>query len=406
MVKMCRIAIAVLAGAATSVASASPGDTWAMWQGDAAHSGYAPDTVHMSALAYAWSRQVQNGAIVGLAASGSAVFTTTYGGTYTFSQPASLVAQDLATGVPIWSIDTGIGVSYGEPAYAAGKVYVEQVVVADDDSDPVAAMVCYDATSGAELWRSPLTSAYFPYGVFFAPTVADGAVFAIDTGASPPMLKRIDASSGALDWSVAIENSDSRGVTAAGGLLYSMAIALSIVDPADGALLGDIDDPGLDDPNAGPRTPTVIGDVAYATGSSDLLVFDVPDLDLRAALAIHASGQIATDGAEIFVLSAGALSVRDAASGALHWGFEAPQPGPGSSGLLSDNMVVLKSHVVVTDGTDTYFVNRATHQIERHYEIGGRLAYAGDKLLIGDENGNVTAFALPSDELFSNGFDR
>ena len=35
----------------------------------------------------------------------------------------------------------------------------------------------------------------------------------------------------------------------------------------------------------------------------------------------------------------------------------------------------------------------------------GVLAYAADKLLVGDVQGNVTAFELPTDELFANSFE-
>jgi outer membrane protein assembly factor BamB len=389
-----------------SSAHASPADRWETWQRDAAHSGFAPDTVSMSDIGYAWSRQVHDGAIVGLAASQTAVFTTVAPNYFGNAPPVDLVAQDIASGEILWSVTSAPGASFGEPAYAGGRLYVVEVAYTSDGSSADIALVCRDAATGAQIWRDELSppSSFFSYPLY-APTIDGGIVYVLDLAGDVHRLASISASNGATLWSVPIVDHDTRAVTVTGGFVYSISDGLAIIDPADGATLDFIAAPGEDDPFAGPRAPTVVGATAFATSSEELIAFDLASGEIASSLAIHASGQIATDGTEIFVLSAGALSVRDAASGVLHWGFEAPQTGPVNPGALSDNIVVLKSHVVVSDGISTYIVNRSTRQPELSYALGGRLAYAADKLLIADGAGNVTAFDLPSDELFRGDFE-
>ena len=393
---------------ALAVASvhASPADTWGTWQRDAAHSGFAPATVSMSRIGYAWSRQVHDAAIAGLAASETTVFTTVAPNYYGNAPPVKLVAQDIASGDILWSVTSAPGASFGEPAYADGRLYVVEIAYTSDGSSADIALVCRDAATGVEFWRDELSPpSSFNFYPVYAPTIEDGVVYVLDLAGDVHRLDSISALNGGIRWSVPIVDHDTRAVTVAGGFVYSMSDGLAIIDQADGATLDFIADPGQDDPPAGPRAPTVLGATALATSSAQLIAFDLASGQIESSLAIHASGQIATDGAEIFVLSAGALSVRDAASGTLHWGFEAPQTGPVNPGYLSDNIVVLKSHVVVSDGIDTYILNRSTRQPELSYTLGGRLAYAADKLLIADGEGNVTAFDLPSDELFGGDFD-
>jgi outer membrane protein assembly factor BamB len=400
------LTIAALAAAfAPAPAFAASGDAWPMWQRGASHSGFVPATVSLDGLAFAWSRQAHDGAIVGLAASSTMVFTTESVEYYGGSPPVKLVAQDIASGDTVWSVTTDFGVTYGEPAYADGRLYVLRQTIPNNVADPpLLALDCLDAATGATIWSDPLATPAFYAGVY-APTIAGGVVYVLNLVAQDPTLLAFDAGNGATRWSVPIDALDTRAVTPANGLLYAMTDGLVTIDPADGATLGFIADPDHDSPSSGPRAPTLLGGSAYATSAAHFMSFDLAAGSVASSLAIHAGGQIATDGRELFMLSAGALSVRDPATGAVRWGFEAPQQGPVDPGILSDNIIVMRSHVILTDGVGLYMVSRTTRQLEVGFQIGGHIAYAGDTLLVADANGIVSAFALPSDEIFVDGFE-
>jgi hypothetical protein len=130
------------------------------------------------------------------------------------------------------------------------------------------------------------------------------------------------------------------------------------------------------------------------------------DLNSRGAWSAdhNARGQISTDGAHVFY-SAGALTVRDAATGALQWGWEAPQVQIGAYASLSDNLIVTKTHVIVTDGSRLYFINRDSHFLDGSFKVAGLIAYAAGKVIVADTQGIVTAFDVPADEVFSSGFE-
>jgi hypothetical protein len=61
--------------------------------------------------------------------------------------------------------------------------------------------------------------------------------------------------------------------------------------------------------------------------------------------------------------------------------------------------------VILGDDTNTYLVNRTTHQTDTTLAATGLIAYAENMILIGDSTGYVSAFRLPQDAIFANGFD-
>ena len=94
-------------------AVAAPADRWPMYQGNAGHTGYVPRTLLPASARSLWSAQAQNAKPSGLAVSDGYVFTTP---TIYFSQSSPLVAQSLADGQILWSLDFGPVFSVNQPA--------------------------------------------------------------------------------------------------------------------------------------------------------------------------------------------------------------------------------------------------------------------------------------------------
>lgn len=84
------------------------------------------------------------------------------------------------------------------------------------------------------------------------------------------------------------------------------------------------------------------------------------------------------------------LTVFDPVAGTIHWTWMPP------AGRLSSAMVIFDGHVVVGGTAGTYLLDSASHQGVKLSDHHGVLAYLDDLLLIGGDDGVVTAIALPS----------
>jgi len=390
-----------------SVLLGAPSDTWAMWQGDAGHTGYQPDTLLFPQRTFAWSESAQPLAITGLAASGTMVFTTDTAA-YQTTGSTALAAQAMADGHGVWSISFPSGTAISAPAYSDGKVFVVESIQAG--AAPGSRFLdAFDAASGAAVYRVPLA----PAGIMLdSPTISGGHVYFESSALSDPFPSNatntfgsVSAATGALEWQSQSTQGDGTMPTVFGGRIFGYTTQLNVFDGATGTAISSIANP-LDaaDLSSG-RCPTVLGTAAYGIQGGRVVAFDLVAGAVAWTRDGNALGQIATDGQYLFHLSAGALAVRDASTGTLQWGWEAPQSGPVNSGALTDNLIVTRSHVILTDGIKTYFIDRTTHLPVGSYAVAGLIAYAGDKLIIADAQGIVTTIHLPSDELFSNSFE-
>ncbi|MHB8742787.1 MAG: outer membrane protein assembly factor BamB family protein [Sulfuricaulis sp.] len=383
---------------AHSGAYASPSNEWAMYQRDAAHDGFAPDTLLLDQITFAWSKQVEAAgvAVQGIATSQTEVFTTSLIQGYN----NQLTAQSMADGRTLWNVPFPNAETLSEPAYDDGLVWVFE----KNTYTNAGFLDAFDATTGASIYHINFAS----YTVVTeAPTIANGHVYCVVPAPSTPGsgFGSISEATGQVDWLSQSATGDGRTASVGNGVVYGFSTQLEELNPADGSMALSIANPGDGTDQQTGRAPAIANGRAFVTQNGSVVAFDVLAQGYLWSVDRYATGQVATDGNNVFFLSSGALSVHDAASGALEWGWEAPAQGPVNAGSLTDNMIITKSHVIVTDGVNTYFVNRTTHREETSFSVSGVLAYAADTLLVGDKNGIVTAFHLPSDEIFKGDFE-
>lgn len=388
--------------AAGSCAHAAPSDEWGMYQRDAVHDGYAPDTLLLNQISFAWSEHAQSTAqpVRGIAASRDAVFTT---GISTASDK-TLVAQSMIDGHTLWSVPFTVAGTISEPAYSDGMVWLIESNYNNSYQVVAAYLDAFDAASGAPIYHIAVNVTTTSTE---APTIANGHVYFVSPTPFAPsgVFGSVSTATGQIDWMSQSPGGDGQTASVLNGVIYGYTTTLNELDPATGLTTASIPDPNNSYLLTTGRAPVFVNDSAFMTQGGKVAAFDIVSQAHIWSVDSYAQGQVSTDGNDIFYLSSGALSVHDAATGALKWGWEAPQPGPGSGGGISDNLVITKSHVILTDGFKTYFINRATHLKDTSYSVTGVLAYAGDTLLIGDVSGIVTAFHLPSDEIFKGDFE-
>jgi len=380
-----------------------------MWQGDATHSGYLPDTLLFGQRTFAWSKFARPAGITGMVASNTAVFTTdspSY--QYDAGSAATLRALALSDGHLLWSISFPPDTIISAPAYADGAVFFVEDIYPGIGPPDTRFLTSVDAANGIQVYRVPL-----PVGgtTVDAPTISNGHVYlqnqllpgSYSQGIAYQFTSFSEAT-GDLEWQSQSPNGDGVLPTVVGDYVYGCFMTLNVLNVADGLSAGSIPNPGASY-LCTTRAPIVLGSLAYANQDNKLVAFDLQAGEVAWSVDNNAVGQISTDGAHLFYLSAGALTVRDALTGALEWGWESPIGPIGSTTSLTDNMVVTKTHVILTDGGKLYFIDRSTHFLVGSYKVAGLIGFAGNLVLVGDTKGVVTAFRVPTEELFANGFD-
>lgn len=388
--------------AAGSCAHASPSDEWGMYQRDAVHDGYAPDTLLLNRISFAWSEHAQSTAqpVRGIAASRDTAFTT---GISTGSDKA-LVAQSLVDGHTLWSVPFTASGTISEPAYSDGTVWLVECNYDNFNQVVAAYLDAFDAVTGAPIFHIAVNVTTISTE---APTIANGHVYFVSPMPFAPsgVFGSVSAATGQIDWMSQSPGGDGQTASVLNGVIYGYTTTLNELDPATGLTTASIPNPNNSFLLTTGRAPVFSNNTAFMTQGGKVAAFDTLSQAYAWSVDTYAQGQVSTDGHDIFYLSSGALSVHDAATGALEWGWEAPQPGPGMGGGITDNLVVTKSHVILTDGFKIYFINRATHMQDTSFSVTGVIAYAADTLLVGDVSGIVTAFHLPSDEIFKGDFE-
>ncbi len=383
-----RFAAVIMAAMTIGVAAAhaDPTDRWPMYQGNPEHTGYVAQTLMPKLSSPLWSVAAQATSISGLAISDGLVLTTP--STY-FNTHAPLVAQDLATGAILWSVDFGQVFSVNQPAVDNGVIYLQT-----SDNGGATYLHTYQV-DGTFLWRAPFDSQWEHY---LGPIVVNGQVYF--DGGSYGGCYSFDAVSGAMNWYTGLPQYDSWSPTWDNGVLLAYTNQLDILAPDTGVDLATITDPNYVWNGYSPDQAAVaVGNLAYVTNGGRLVAFDTLHHTIAWTQSISASGQVATDGTDLFVTAGGALTARDPATGNLRWAWV-----PTATGSVTTNIIVTKQHVIAGDGTNSYVIDRTTHKTVATLPGSGMLAYGADVLAIAQSSGMVTTYYLPTDEIFHDGF--
>lgn len=364
--------------------------SWPTYQGSPSHWGFLDRELRPHHEFIRWSRQVQEGRpISGVAAAEGLLFTTPY---VYFGPTAPLIAVNALDGEELWRVEFGEQYSVNAPAVSNGRVYVQT-----DNQISGSYVRAYDALTGTFAYRARF---YDQWERHLAPTPIDGTIYV--NGGTYGGLYSFDGGTGQQNYFTQLPQYENwTPVPYGANKLLAYTNRLDLIDRASGAPISNIAVPdyswnGYDVA----QTPVIVGDRAYYTNGGYLNAADLAAGTTPIHTPISATGQVSTDGKELFVASAGTLSVRRPSDGAQLWAFEA---APSAS--ISGPMLVFRNHVIVSTGAETVIVNRRTHLAEVRLPYGGQLAYANDTLFIAQSDGTVTAVNEPSLDLFVDDFE-
>ncbi len=284
------VAMSVIGGSHPASAATTSPANWTQWGFNAQHSGYNPsETVltraNVGHLVSAFSTRV-NGVYADPIVAGGVVY---------LSDNYDVAAIDGATGAVEWR--TGIcGEDTSDPAFAQGRVWVELddpgvaaistggkkvmclfsgvslgieppsagdgTVYAEDDESDLAAI---NAATGAVRWSIGLPDDQGPYSdsVDSPSLTSDGsAVFASGSNNTEAVIYKVNAATGAVIWSQAIDTCGASAVAVSGSMLYVTGCGVYGLSAATGsivwhetALTGDV------------SAPAVAGGLVFAAGA-------------------------------------------------------------------------------------------------------------------------------------------
>lgn len=360
---------------ASTAAAALQQTSWPMYQVDARHTGYLPIALDPNSIQLKWTALVAPGALNPVTAADGRVFVTIDGGNY-----RGLYVIEKDTGLPLWSV-LYPGVHSVNPASVdGGRVYLQ---TGNHSSDTW--LRCYDAATGASIFRSPFQAQWEEY---YAPTIDGGTVF-INGGYYGGMYA-FDGVTGSQIWFRDLPQYDEwtpavdaqRAYAYVGGWFYAL-------NRATGSVAYSFQDPGYSWSGYSMQMAPVLGTMndAFFINNGRLLCADLQTQSFRWSLSGNFSGQPSLRQGVVYAIKAGSLEAFSELDGAFLWRWIPP------SGNLVDTIALTDTHAVVRTSSSTDLVSLQTHQSEWSHPASGRLTLAESNLYLALSDGNLMCFA-------------
>lgn len=357
------------------------GSDWGTFQGNAGHTGFVPVTLHASAFNARWKWDAS--AYGGVQWSPSAL-TTGAGMFYVSSGPYwsgsgtghELFAYKEDDGSKVWSHSFAdlTYASTNPPAFSGGKVFMSA------GSQSSTSMFAFDAATGTQVFKSQMASQWEHY---FAPTIFNGAVYT--DGGSYGGMYAFDTTTGAQDFFAGGRQFDgwTPAVDATRAYVYT-GNTLTTYDSRTGAQIASIADPNTS--NAYAVSSPVLGaaNTVYAGGLSNrstnaIVNFDTLNNAVRWSVTGAFPGHPAYNAGSLFAANNAPfeLDAFNEADGSKLWTWTPPA---GNGNFVGD-VLATSNLVFVSTDTNTYAIDRGTHQPVWSYAASGSLALSANGVL-------------------------
>jgi outer membrane protein assembly factor BamB len=367
----------------SKLAPLSGGSDWGTFQGNAAHTGFVPVTLNVSAFNRRWKWNAPSYSGVQWAPS---VLVTGAGMFYVSSGPYwsgtsgghELFAYKEDDGSKVWSHSFG-DLQYpstNPPAFSGGKVFIAA------GSQSSTYMFAFDAANGMQAFKAQMASQWEHY---FAPTILDGFVYS-DGGTYGGMFA-FDTTTGSQKFFANADQYDGWTPAVDANHAYSYTAGnLGVYDNQTGALLGTIADPTFSWNGYTTAGAPVLGaaNVVYAGNLSNksansIVSFDTLNKTIRWSIRGAYSGNPAYASGALFASNSSpfALEVYNETDGSTLWAWTPPA---GNSQFVSD-VLVTNNLVFVSTDANTFAIDRRTHVPVWTYPASGSLALSANGVL-------------------------
>jgi len=350
---------------------------WVTHQGSARHNGYQPLAFRRSINRSPSLRIEVEGAFhTAIAGSGRIIYSQTSH----FGSANRLVALDAQTGHEVWRRDFGQIFSTNPPAHADGRVYVQ---TGNHSGDTF--LHAYDAASGELVFKAPHGAQWERY---LAPTPFEGSVYV--NGGTYGGAYAFDGTSGLQQWFAPLAQYDEWTPAVDREHIYAYTGGnLDVLDRNDGSHKLTIADPLFAWNGYSVDMAPMLG------GFGNVVVCQaghMTSFDVRGAAVAWTrpgcGGAPAVANGLVFSNTNGYLSAVDEIDGSTVWTKEFESP-------LSDNILVTRDYVIVSDTDQTYFVRIVDRSVARTLPVTGRKIITDDGRLIVSSERAIEVFDLP-----------
>jgi hypothetical protein len=354
---------------------------WATFQANAQHTGYVPVTLNPGAFTARWKLTAPaiSGTQIALStiATGAGRVYVTNGTSFSPSG-SSITAYSEADGSKLWthSFQDLSYPSTNPPAYANGRVF------AAAGSQQSTAMFGFDAATGSQLFKTPMSSQWEHY---LAPTVFNENVYT--DGGGYGGLYSFNATTGAQNYFAPLDQYDGWTPAFDNQNMYTyMAGKLRVQDPLTGAVRATIADPLYSWNGYTTNGAPVVGSggIVYAGNLSNaamngIAAFDTINKSVRWSASGSFPGNPAYADGYLFAANNAThkLEVRRESDGGIEWSWAPPDT---DSGFDSD-VLLTRNLVFVSTTTSTYAIDRTTHAKVWSYQAAGKLAMSANGIL-------------------------
>jgi hypothetical protein len=357
---------------------------WSTHQGNPRHTGYQP--LVLAAPQPRLALQVATGgqahpAVLG---AGRLFFTQS---SY-FGESNVLVAVDERTGAEVWRKSFGSIFATNPPAFHDGRVYVQ---TSNHSSDTY--LHAYDGASGSLIFKSPHAAQWERY---LAPTVFGDYVYV--NGGYYGGAYSFHRVTGAQQWFRDLAQVSGWTPSVESTRVYAFLDRdLQILERSSGALLGSIRSPAGGGWPSG-ISPLIGGyeNVIVCAGNA-LTSFDIPSRTV--GWSRNGCVDAAAGNGLVFARFGTALTAINELTGAPVWSKTFDYP-------LHNNLVVTRSHVIVSDAYSTFLVRLSDQQTEATIAASGEKTLTPEGRLAITGVDSIKVFALDEpDLLFSDSFE-
>jgi hypothetical protein len=370
---------------------------WAMYQGNAGHTGLVPATITPDAIATRWDWQEPSVTTSTFNRSTTLTRMAVAGGQIYIAGGDELLAIREDDSSALWSYDLS-GITYpstNAPAVAGTTVYMA------GGQQNTTYLWAFDTASGSLLFRSQMSSQWEHY---LAPTVAAGAVYT-DAGTYGGMYA-IDATTGAEkfftdlqqfdEWTPAVDSTYAYAYI--GGQTGDTPAQLNVISLQTGAVTASIPDysyvwdgydmycsPVLGSPG------TVFAVNVGNPNNNTLMAFDIATWAITWAVAGHYTGNPAYANGTIYAVNRSPLQLeaRWEADGQVLWTWVPPLS---SETTFVGDVLLTNNLALVSTNQNTYAIDLATQRLLWSYPASGNLSLSANGVLYIQRASDIVAF--------------
>lgn len=362
------------------IGNAEGGDKWPMYQGNSAHTGFAPVSLDASKFALRWSKQVSPRQLEQIILANGRVYTIAY-----YSDTSKVISLDANTGVIYYTLSSVSDDCKKDILYSNDTLYV--LATGHNNYDYLGA---YNANTGNQIFNIDFGFQYTDrsyinkYNNYLYISDEDYSIYSLDR------------ENGNQNWSSRLPYyHDWSRPSIDEGFVYTYAYEYSpglyVFDRMTGQLAYQIPSPVSNSYFYSRKFAPVLGGLcdALAIDNRTLIRFDLEARNAHWAIEGDFFWQPTVANGVVYAVNGGALGAYDQRTGDFLWMWEAP-----GAEKVQGSIIATNTHVFLSTENSAYCIDLSRGREAWSYPAVGELSLGEGALYIAGANGMLTAISL------------